>query len=97
MADGSTAAALANEVTITNDGLLVLMFAVVAVLLCIIGYLGRVVAIHLKECSGHRARFHDADRRIERKLAVLGTNMSWLMRKAGHDNPPAMPDAEPEE
>ena len=74
--DGSAASALANEVTITTTGLL---------LFGIVGFVVLTVSLikHLRDCSGHRATFHEADRGIEARLGVIETDIKWIKRNLG--------------
>ena len=89
--DGSSITGLAQEVSITASGMLVLLGVLVVLGSSALAILSWSLRKHLRDCSAHRARFHRADRRMERKLAALGTNVEWLIRNAGHE-PAPIPD-----
>ena len=94
--DGSSITGLAGEVSITATGLLVLLGILVMLGVAALGILSHSLRKHLTDCSAHRARFHRADRRMERKLAAMATNVEWLIRNAGHQ-PVPMPSDELED
>ena len=83
--DGSAAVGLAQEITITTRGLLLLLGGVTAIVTGVLIY-------HLRDCSGHRNTFHTADRRMERKVENLMTNVAWLIRLQGHEPIPMPPE-----
>ena len=83
--DGSAAVGLANEITITTRGLLILLGGITAIVTGVLVY-------HLRDCSGHRNTFHLADRRMERKIENLMANVVWLIRLQGHDPIPMQPE-----
>ena len=78
--DGSAAGALANEVTITTTGLLI--FGILAITI-----LTYSLIVHLRDCSGHRKAFHEADRHIEERLASIETDLKWIRHSLGRHGP----------
>ena len=74
--DGSTLAMLAQNISVTSTGLLVL--GTVAVIL-----LARSLKKHLDECSDHIRKFHEADRKIENRLSSIETDVAWIKRNLG--------------
>ena len=86
-ADGSSISAVAHEIEITTTGLLIL-FAIAVLVMAV------VLTRHLKDCSSHRSEFHATDRRIEKKLVEVATNVEWLIRHTGRGGGKGDDDAE---
>ena len=74
--DGSAAAALANEVTITTTGLLIFVMVFGAIMVS-------ALVVHLRDCSRHRKTFHDVDRDIDKRLTAIETHVKWIRRSLG--------------
>ena len=76
MMDGTVIVGMADEITITTKGILILGSIAVSIITW-------VLIKHLRDCSGHRATFHDADRKIEQRLATIETDILWIKRALG--------------
>ena len=74
--DGSVIVGVADEITITAKGMLLLGSIAVSII-------GWVLVKHLRDCSDYRGTFHEADRAIEERLAHIETDILWIKRALG--------------
>ena len=89
--DGSATAALANEVTISTDGLLILLIVCMVIVAGGFVLMYRAVNKHVEDCAGYRRGFHATDKTlsdeikaVDTKVDVMQNDLDWIKRHMGY-------------
>ena len=81
--DGSAATGLANEVTITTDGLLILMIVCMVIVTVGFAIVIKIVNKHVEDCTGYRRGFHTTDGELKNDVTELKSDIRWIKRHLG--------------